>query len=336
MVTLPVALAQDTMPIPVADKKVAKKKVHKKKAAKPTGPPAKVLFGAAKSPAPMAARAIGFYAKGCLAGAKALPVDGPAWQAMRLSRNRNWGHPELIALVEKLAMDARKYDGWHGLLVGDISQPRGGPMLTGHASHQVGLDADIWLTQMPDRRLTQKEREELSATSMLADDRVSVNPKVWTDAHVRLLKRAASYPNVERIFVHPAIKKALCEAAPKDGDRAWLHKIRAYWGHYYHFHVRIACPKGSGNCEHQPGVPNDDGCGKELEHWLALVKEPPKPGPPGPAKPGLTMAQLPADCRTVLSSGPDAPKLPPAAATPVSKPADKAAKAPVAKATGTK
>ena len=86
-------------PTPVA----AAKKPVKKKAVKPAGPPAKELFGAAKTPAPMAARAIGFYAKGCLAGAAALPIDGPAWQAMRLSRNRNWGHPKLVALVEKLA-----------------------------------------------------------------------------------------------------------------------------------------------------------------------------------------------------------------------------------------
>src|SRR5215475_6016150 len=166
-----VIVAQDggsAKPILVA----AKKPVPKKKVVKPSGPPAKELFGAAKTPAPMAARSIGFYAKGCLAGAKALPIDGPAWQAMRLSRNRNWGHPELIGVVEKLAVDARQHDGWPGLLVGDISQPRGGPMLTGHASHQVGLDADIWLTPMPDRRLSEKEREDLSATSMLSADKL--------------------------------------------------------------------------------------------------------------------------------------------------------------------
>src|SRR5205823_1814449 len=196
---------ETSKPTLVAAKKAVVAK--KKKVVKPAGPPAKVLFGAVKSPAPMAARAISFYAKGCLAGAAALPVDGPAWQAMRLSRNRNWGHPKLVALVEKLAVEAREHDAWPGLLVGDISQPRGGPMLSGHASHQVGLDADIWLTPMPDRRLTEREREDLSATSMLAPDEVSVDPKIWTDAHVRLLKRAASYASVERIFVHPAIKK---------------------------------------------------------------------------------------------------------------------------------
>ena len=191
----------------------------KKVAAKPAGPPAKELFGAVKYAGPLEARAIGFYAKGCLAGATALPIDGPAWQAMRLSRNRNWGHPNLVALVEKLAVEAREHDGWPGLLVGDLSQPRGGPMVSGHASHQVGLDADIWLTPMPDRRLTEQEREDLSATSMVADDKVSVDPKLWTDAHVRVLKRAASYASVERIFVHPAIKKAVCEAPPRTRPR---------------------------------------------------------------------------------------------------------------------
>ena len=138
---------------------------------------AKKLFGAVKEPAPLAARAIGTYAHGCLSGAVALPIDGPAWQEMRLSRNRNWGHPKLIALIEQFAKDAQKLDGWPGLLVGDIAQPRGGPMITGHASHQVGLDADIWLTPMPNRRLTAKEREDIQATSMLDKTSSAVDPR---------------------------------------------------------------------------------------------------------------------------------------------------------------
>src|SRR5262245_51303619 len=105
--------------------------------------PARELFARKTSGAPMAARTIGFYSKGCLAGGVALPINGETWQVMRLSRNRNWGHPKMIAFLERLA-DKGARVGWHGLLVGDVSQPRGGPMLTGHASHQVGLDADIW------------------------------------------------------------------------------------------------------------------------------------------------------------------------------------------------
>src|SRR5262245_17504509 len=314
----PAAAAANATSAGAGKKRAVPKKAAAGKSAKPAGPAAKELFGAVKAPAPMAARSIGFYAKGCLAGASALPVDGPTWQAMRLSRNRNWGHPELVALVEKLANDAKALDGWPGLLVGDLSQPRGGPMLSGHASHQVGLDADIWLTPMPDRRLSAQEREDLAATSMLAEDKISVNPKLWTEAHVRLIKRAASYPTVERVLVHPAIKKALCEATAKDKDSSWQNTVRPIWGHYYHFHIRIACPKGRTYCEAQAHPAQEDGCGKEVADWIALVQRPPSPpGPPSPPKPPLTLEQLPAACKGVLASGTSTPE---AAATTASKP----------------
>ena len=275
----------------------------KKPLAKPkeAAVPAKQLFGAAATPAPLAARAIGFYARGCLSGAKPLALDGAAWQAMRLSRNRYWGHPQLVRLVEQLALDAKAHDGWRGLLVGDLSQPRGGPMLTGHASHQIGLDADIWLTEMPDRRLSEREREELSATSMLAADGLGVDPAVWTPAHGKLIRRAAAFPEVERVLVHPAIKKALCES--KEGDRSVLHKVRPYWGHHYHMHIRMACPKGSANCDSQPPPPADDGCGKELDDWFTLLKRPPRPdAKPAKPKPPLSLAQLPPECKVVLEA----------------------------------
>ena len=253
----------------------------------------------------MATRAIGFYSRGCLAGAKMLPVDGPTWQAMRLSRNRNWGHPDLIRTVEKLSSDARAHVGWPGLLVGDLSQPRGGPSPSDHASHQIGLDADIWLTPMPDRRLSQKEREELSSTDMLGPYKLTVDPAVWTPNHVQLIKRTASYREVERVLVHPAIKKALCDAAGTDRD--WLKKVRPIWGHNTHFHIRIACPAGSPTCSAQSPPPNDDGCGKELDDWFALLSRPVKPAPPpDPNAPalahprGLRVDQLPAECRMVL------------------------------------
>ena len=284
-----------------ADKKAAKVP----DTARPEPVAAKQLFGAVKSAAALAPRAIGNYSRGCLSGARQLSVDGPAWQAMRLSRNRNWGHPDLIALIERLAGEARREDGWPGLLVGDLSQPRGGPMLTGHASHQIGLDADIWLTPMPDRRLTTEERERLAATSMLGDDKISVS-KAWTPGHVKLIKRASSYEAVERILVHPAIKKALCDAAGT--DRGWLGKVRPYWGHFYHFHVRMACPPSSPGCKPQAPPSGDDGCGKELDDWFALLTAPPKPATkpkvPVKPKPPLTLADLPAECRVVLE-GPE-------------------------------
>src|SRR3954471_3877765 len=130
-------------------------------------PSAKEQFGNVTTPSPSFGPAvIGGYAKGCLAGGVSLPVNGPAWQAMRLSRNRTWGHSELVGFIERLGIAARA-DGWPGLLVGDMAQPRGGPMRSGHASHQIGLDVDLWLVPMPDRILTAEEREKLAAPSML-------------------------------------------------------------------------------------------------------------------------------------------------------------------------
>jgi len=267
-------------------------------------PTAKQLFGAIAAPTGGPTRSIGSYAKGCLSGAVPLPLDGAHWQVMRLSRNRNWGTPELVQYLEKFSNDVAR-DGWPGLLVGDMSQPRGGPMPTGHASHQIGLDADIWYVPMPDRTLTRDERETKSAVSLLMTGRLSVDPAKWSGLDERLLKRAASYPEVARIFVSAAIKKQLCESAGQ--DRAWLRKLRPWWGHDDHFHVRLECPPGMAGCESQAPVESGDGCGAELDTWFRPPPPPPKV-PPKP-KPELTLADLPAQCRQVLAE-PGAPRPP--------------------------
>jgi penicillin-insensitive murein endopeptidase len=261
--------------------------------------PAKELFGRKPQPAPLQARAIGFYSRGCLAGATALPINGPSWQVMRLSRNRNWGHPELVRAMERLAAKVPKVSSWPGLLMGDMAQARGGPMLTGHASHQIGLDADIWLTPMPKRELSRVEREEMSATNVVRADKKDVDPSVWTPDHTAVIKAAAQDPKVERIIVNAAIKKALCREA--GNDRGWLRKVRPWWGHNYHFHVRIGCPTDSPDCREQDPTPASDGCGADLDYWFsdAILNPPPPKEKPKP-KPPITLADLPPACRQVL------------------------------------
>ena len=266
---------------------------------------AKSIFGAEKLPANLAPRAIGSYARGCLSGGQALPVNGPAWQVMRTSRNRNWGHPALLNLIERLATDAKKDDGWNGLLVGDIAQPRGGPMLTGHASHQIGLDADIWFTPMPDHELTIKERENLVPQEMVKD-RSTLNRDTWTESRAKLIKTAASYPEVARIFVHPPIKAELCKWAT--GDRSWLAKVRPYFNHTFHFHIRMKCPEGFSGCKNQwtPAPKDGTGCGEELAYWMGptpWVKKKRDPNaPPVKPAPPLTLSALPAECRAVVTA----------------------------------
>jgi penicillin-insensitive murein endopeptidase len=195
------------------------------------------LFARKRLPAAMPVRVIGAYNKGCIAGAEKMPITGDTWQVMRLSRNRNFGHPAMVALLKRLSEKAHKDAGWPGILVGDMGQPRGGPALSGHASHQIGLDADIWLTPMPDHLLSREEREEMSATMMVREDRLDIDPKVWTPGHLAVIRNAALEPSVQRIFVNAAIKKALCREAK--GDKSWLSKVRPWYGHDYHFHIRM-------------------------------------------------------------------------------------------------
>src|SRR5664280_881236 len=186
---------------------------------------AKELFGRKVLPAAMPTRVVGFYAKGCIAGAEPLPINGDTWQVMRLSRNRNWAHPDMVKLLERLSVKAHKDAGWPGILIGDMSQPRGGPMFTGHASHQVGLDADVWLTPMPNHKLSRNEREEMSAVMMVRSDRLDINPHAWTPSHLTVIRAAAQEPTVQRIFVNAAIKKALCRGTDH-GEMAWRPGMR--------------------------------------------------------------------------------------------------------------
>jgi penicillin-insensitive murein endopeptidase len=271
------------------------------------------LFGAAEAPSAQAPMPVGSYARGCAAGLVELPETGPSWQAMRLSRKRNFGHPVLIDYLQDLSQVATQI-GWAGLYIGDISQARGGPMTSGHASHQIGLDADIWMLPPERLNLSVADREEISSIPVRSDDQRSVT-RNWTPAHHALMRAAASDKRVDRIFVAAAVKIEMCKTATAD-DKAWLQKIRPVAGHETHFHVRLKCPKGARLCETQkPTVAElskgGDGCDETLMWWVTDYLNPPKPKPGAkPEKPKprekhpreFTMADLPRQCRDVLAS----------------------------------
>lgn len=272
------------------------------------------LFGAKDAPSRQDSMPVGSYARGCAAGLQQLPETGPTWQAMRLSRNRNYGQPVMIGFLQDLSAAATQV-GWPGLYIGDISQPRGGPMVSGHASHQIGLDADIWWLRPQSLNLSRKERENISSIPVRSADQKSVT-EAWTPDRRALLKAAASDPRVDRIFVAAAVKIEICKTATAK-DKKWLQKIRPVAGHDTHFHVRLKCPKGARLCETQTPTVSElskggDGCDDTLMWWVSddyLHPKPSKKKKPkeddAPRKKGpreYTMADLPKQCKDVLSS----------------------------------
>lgn len=247
------------------------------------------LAEAAPAPTPSSgpARSIGSAANGCLAGAQAMPLDGPGWQILRPSRNRFWGHPRLLQFLRDIAARTAPLGT---LLIGDLSQPRGGRMTSGHASHQTGIDVDVFF-RLGDAPLSGAEREQPDLPSMLRPDG-SLDPARWSARQVAMLSRFAEDSRVERIFVNPHIKRALCRTLPPD-DRAWLHEIRPWYGHDDHFHVRLSCPADSPDCRPAPAIPAGDGCGADLDWWFSDEALHPKPHPPAPPP------VPPAACRAV-------------------------------------
>ena len=303
----PAPAPQQKMTAPTKDKAGADKKAAgKKEKEKKPKVLARTLFGKAETASALAPRALGWYSKGCLSGGVHLADTGPDWQTMRLSRNRAWGHPKLIKLLKRFASES-KQDGWTGLLVGDISQPRGGPMLSGHASHQVGLDADIWLTPMPNRVLVAQ-----GARGDRRRRRCSTR-RAWRStprcSRRRTSRSSSAPPPIRRSSAYSSIRRSRRRCAQAAGkDRAWLGKVRPIWGHNYHFHIRMGCPNGG--CQAQPPVKGDDGCGKEVDNWLKTIAKSlqapqPKPGVkiiPDSERRQVTMEQLPAECKIVLNS----------------------------------
>ena len=171
----------------------------------------------------------------------------------------------------------------------------------GHASHQIGLDVDVWLKPMPERRLSREEREFSDSLMVVRGDRKDVDPHLFTHDTMGVIKAAADDPQVQRIFVNAAIKRAICRDAK--GDRSWLDKVRPMYGHDYHFHIRLACPPGEQACQHQADVPGGEGCDASLQHWFSdsILHPRPSPKPSRPPQP-LTMAGMGEACRAVAAA----------------------------------
>ena len=234
---------------------------------------------------------IGGQASGCIAGAIELPAEGPGYSTIRASRSSFWGHPAVVGAVETLAVQAHDA-GLPALFVGDLSRPGGGPIPGGHASHQLGLDADIYLDVTAKPRLDASGRDQLEPLSLVRPDQRDIDPARWMPGVTTLIRLATQLPGVDRVLVNAAIKQQMCRVAT--GDRAWLRLVRPWYGHAAHMHIHFRCPADQPDCrDGAPPPPPGDGC-DALGWWFTRLDEPPAPAQSTPPPP------LPAACHSIV------------------------------------
>ncbi|MGZ3690731.1 MAG: penicillin-insensitive murein endopeptidase [Pseudobdellovibrio sp.] len=221
-------------------------------------------WAAIKSPTSGETHIYGTYQAGCISGAKKLPISGKGYQVVRTSRERFYGHQNLVNYLTELGKKIQQ-NKYPTMMIGDMSYPRGGPFYNGHASHQIGLDVDISFNSSHQKKFTNEEIENWPSPSFVQDRKILL--ATWGKEQTQLVELAADFPEVNRIFVSPAIKKYFCETHK---DAPWLYKLRSWWGHDDHIHVRLSCPADSPDCKSQTALdPKNNSCGTELDWWFS-------------------------------------------------------------------
>lgn len=243
-------------------------------------------------------RIVGGPGPGCIAGATELPSEGPGYLTIRRTRSFFWGAPSTIAALQLLAREATAA-GLPTLYMNDIAKPRGGPFPGIHASHMLGLDADVWLDLLPKPPLSPAGRDALEVDSLVAPDGRGVVPSRWLPGHLALIRLAATLPGVDRVLVNAAIKRQLCDVVGPGADRTWLRRVRPWYGHAAHMHIHFSCPSGQAECRDQAPPPAGDGCDASLQWWFDQLDAPPRPPGP-PSRPPA----LPAACTAIMAGHP--------------------------------
>jgi penicillin-insensitive murein endopeptidase len=252
----------------------------------------------ATQPASGAAESIGSPGAGCLRGAVKLNEDAMGVYLMRPQRGRSYGHPHLVQLIQTVGREFANKKA-PPILIGDIGQPKGGPTMSAHASHQNGLDIDIWYFRPKSwigRRVSLKQRAKLSAVGMVDKKHLKVND-LFESNQVELLRAFAEKPEVDRILVNFSIKRYLCLNHSKE---AWIRKIRPWFGHDSHFHLRLKCDAKDISCKNGEDIPHGNGCDSSLDWWWSdEARQEEKKNFEKQSAP--VMPTLPSQCDSVLS-----------------------------------
>jgi penicillin-insensitive murein endopeptidase len=215
-----------------------------------------------------AGQAIGFYSNGRLHAASSLAMDGPGYMHFNVERNRHYGTAGLITLLESAAAEIReKRPEGERLQIGDIAAEHGG-VVSGHVSHQNGLDADLIYFRLD-------HLEAWASGDHFVTPKGTLSDNFDTERNFELIHILVASGRVNRIFMDPVIKKGFCSYAAAHGGinsaADTLRRMSPYPNHQDHMHVRLTCPPTSPQCQAQtPEVPAGDGC-KNLSYDPAEI-----------------------------------------------------------------
>lgn len=213
----------------------------------------------------ISAESFGKYTDGHIFKSVPLKRNAPGIQTMRPAMAKFYGHTELRDFIYKLGKQTIN-SGNGQLMIGDLSHKDGGELI-GHASHQNGLDVDIWFYRPKDTitDLANDQRDSSKFPHFLNPATNEFYPNMWNTKLDNVLKMAASDSRVAKIFVNAGVKRRLCRIFP--GEK-FLSKIRPWYRHHEHFHVRLKCPENSPSCENQPEIKSLDCSGDNIDWWF--------------------------------------------------------------------
>ena len=241
--------------------------------------PAKELFG--RRPTAGAARGARRSAstpKAASPARVALPINGQTWQVMRLSRNRNWGHPTLVEFLEQLGREGHQ---------GRLARAAGRRHVA--AARRPDADRPCQPSGRPRRRHLADADARPRADAARARGNVghhggrprTARTSIRRSGRRRMPRSSRRRPRTRRSSASSSMRRSRRRSAARPAPIApGCARCGRYWGHDYHFHIRMRCPADSPDCKPQEPVPAGDGCGKELDWWFTDAVLHPKPPPP--------------------------------------------------------
>lgn len=205
----------------------------------------------------------GFYSKGSMRAAASMKQEGKGLYHLFHQRKRFYGSDGLVNLLESAAAEmSLRYPEGERLQVGDIAAEQGG-YISGHASHQNGLDVDLVYYRNDHREQIDPIGHKGFVESFVTRGAVTANFDVARNWE--LVKLLYDSGRLNRIFVDGKIKEAICNFAAVNGElksrEETLRRLRPYVNHDDHMHVRLTCPAESAKCESQDPIPEiGSGC----------------------------------------------------------------------------